>query len=190
MTKVASFDLNPSLSLIYVIFGRAWCCLNLPVGEVISKGMNLREIDARKLLDGFYEKEFSGYLIITLEGFDGVEEGVVIFKEGSLTAAVYEYDLYGVTVFGDAAVNHFFNALAAQYIVGDVVSLSNQQVDLIIAFNEKSKLNRSVSKADIPKLMQRLFSTAPAKSVLGQYVKKEESKRDIFKKFGLAGLGE
>ncbi len=164
--------------------------MNLPVGEIISKGVSMREIDVRKLLEGFYEKEFSGYLIVTLEGFDGIEEGVLLFKGGSLDAAFYEYDLHGVTVFADAAVPHVFNSLAAPYVVGDIVSLSDQQVDLITAFNEKSKLARAVQKGDIQRLIPKAYSAEFAKSVLSQYVKKEESKKEIFKKFGLSSLGE
>lgn len=164
--------------------------MNLPVGDIISKGVNIREIDARKLIEGFYDKNFSGYIIATLEGFDGLEEGVLLFKEGFLAAALYEYDLYGVTVFGDGAVLHFFNALGAQYIVGDIVSLTNQQVDLITAFNDKSRLSRLVSKNDVSRLVPRAYSTELAKGVLSQFVKKEDSKKDIFKKFGLSSLGE
>lgn len=164
--------------------------LNLPVGEIISKGVNIREIDAKKLIEGFYEKEFSGYLIVTLEGFDGLEEGVLLFKAGVLHAVFYEYDLYGVTVFGDASVPHFFNCLAAPYLVGDIVSLSDQQVDLITAFNDKSRLAKTVGKNDLQRLIPKAYSTELAKSVLSQYVKKEESKKDIFKKFGLTTLGE
>ncbi len=164
--------------------------LNLPVGEIISKGINLREIDVKKLIEGFYEKEFSGYLIVTLEGFDGLEEGVLLFKAGALNAAFYEYDLYGVTVFGDVAVSHFFNCLASPYLVGDIVSLSDQQVDLITAFNDKSRLGKTVAKNDFQRLIPKAYSAEFAKSVLSQYVRKEESKKDIFKKFGLTSLGE
>lgn len=164
--------------------------MNLPVGEIISKGVNLREIDVRKLIEGFYEKEFSGYLITALEGFDGIEEGVLLFKAGVLSAAFYEYGLHGVTVFGDLGVLHMFNSLAAPFIIGDIVSLSDQQVDLITAFNEKSKIARAVTKNDIQKLIPKAFSPEPAKGVLSQFVKKEESKKDIFKKFGLTALGE
>ena len=164
--------------------------VNLPVGEIISRGVNIREIDVKKLIEGFYEKEFSGYMITALEGFDGLEEGVLLFKAGSLNAAFYEYDLHGVTVFGDIAISHIFNSLAAPSSVADIVSLSDQQVDLITAFNEKSRLARKVAKNDIPRLMPKAYSADLAKSVLSQYVKKEESKKDIFKKFGLTSLGE
>ncbi|HLC79322.1 MAG TPA: DUF2226 domain-containing protein [archaeon] len=164
--------------------------MNLPVGEVISRGLNLREMDVKRLVEGFYDKGFSGYVVITLEGYDGLEEGVLIFKEGGMLAAMYEYDLHGFTVFGDQALPQVFNSFAAEYVVGDIVSLSNQQVDLVTAFNDKSKLLRVVNKSDIGRLIPKIYSAEFAKSVLREVVKKDESKSDLFKKLGLSGLGE
>ncbi|MBI4210704.1 MAG: hypothetical protein HY544_04335 [Candidatus Diapherotrites archaeon] len=164
--------------------------MNLPVGEVISSGVSLREIDVRRLVEGFYEKGFSGYIVDTIEGFDGIEEGALLFRDGSMTAAIYDYDLYDLTVFGDAAVVHVFNSFAAEYVVADIVSLTNQQVDLVTAFNDKSKLLKAVQKQDVARLIPKIYTTEHARSVLKEAVKKTESKSDVFKKLGLSGLGE
>ena len=63
--------------------------MNLPIGEVVSQGINLKEVDGRRLVETFYDKNFSGYLVSTIEGFDGLEEGVLLFKGGSMAAAFY-----------------------------------------------------------------------------------------------------
>jgi len=164
--------------------------VNLPVGEVISRDLNLREMDVKRLVEGFFDKRFSGYLVATIDGYDGVEEGVLIFKEGSLIAALYEYDLHGITVFGTAALPHVFNSFAAVYVVADIVSLTNQQVELVTAFNDKSKLSKAVGRGEVGRLIPKVYSHEYAKAVLTDVVKKEESKVDIFKKLGLSGLGE
>lgn len=164
--------------------------MNLPVGDIISQGLNLREIDVKKLIEGLYEKAFSGYLVATLYGFDGVEESVMIFKEGGFIAAIYEYELYGITVFGDSAVPHIFNSFAVEHIVADIVSLSNQQVDLITAFNDKAKLAKIVQKQDIAKMVPKGFSAELARSMLNELVKQEDDKSNVFKKLGLSGLGD
>ncbi len=164
--------------------------MNLPVGEVVSREMNLREMDAKRLLEGFFDKKFSGYLVNTLEGFDGIEEGVLIFRDGELIASLFEYELHGITIFGDAAIPHVFNSFAAVYVIADIISLSNQQVDLVTAFNDKSKLLKQISRNDVGRLIPKAYSGEYAKSVLTNIVKKEESKVDIFKKLGLSGLGE
>ncbi len=164
--------------------------MNMPVGEVISRNLNLREMDLRRLLEGFFDNKFSGYMVNTADGYDGLEEGILIFREGTLLAALYEYDLHGITVFGDSALAHVFNSFAAVYVVADIVSLTNQQVDLVTAFNDKSKLQKNVSKGDIGRLIPKVYSAEYARGVLTDVVKKEESKVDIFKKLGLSGLGE
>ncbi|HIH10147.1 MAG TPA: hypothetical protein HA254_05785 [Candidatus Diapherotrites archaeon] len=164
--------------------------MNLPVGEVISRGLNLREMDLRRLLEGFYDKGFSGYIVATIDGYDGVEEGVLIFKDGGMVAALYDYDQHGLTVMGDGAMPHVFNSFAAEYVVADIVSLTNQQVDLVTAFNDKSKLLKVVGKSDVGRMIPRIYSAELAKSTLKELVKKDESKSELFKKLGLTGLGE
>lgn len=164
--------------------------MNLPVGEVISRGLNLREMDVKRLIEGFYDKRFSGYLVSTSEGYDGIEEGVLIFKEGAMLSVLYEYDLHGITVFGDSALPHVFNSFVAEFVVGDIVSLSNQQVDLVTAFNDKSKLAKAVARNEVGRLIPRVYSVEYARNVLRELVKKDESKADIFKKLGLSGLGD
>ncbi len=164
--------------------------VNLPVGEVLSQGVDFNGVDARKLVESFYEKKFSGYLVMTLQGVKGVEEGILLFKEGSLVAAFYEYCLPGITVFGDASVPHVFNSFAGEFVAADIVSLSNQQVDLVTAFNDKSKLNKPVSKGDIPKMIPKVYSTKFAEGVLSQVDPGNSSKKDLFKKLGLSGLGD
>src|SRR3989344_3524603 len=164
--------------------------MNLPIGEVVSQGINLKEVDGRRLVETFYDKNFSGYLVSTIEGFDGLEEGILLFKEGALAAAFYEYDFYGITVFGDSAVPQVFNSFAAKNVVADVVSLSNQQVDLVTAFNDRGKLSKPLQKGEVSRFVVKYFSPDFAKKTLSEVVKESESKKDIFKKLGLEGLSE
>ena len=162
--------------------------MNLPVGDIVSKDINMREIDNRKLIEGFYDKSFSGYLVFSLDGYDGIEEGVLLFKDGFLTAAFYEFDLHDITLFGDSAIPHVFNAIMAPGIVGDIVALTNQQVDLITAFNDKAKLKKPIGRKDFKWLIPKAYSSELSAGVLNQFTKKEEPKKDILRKFGLSGL--
>ncbi len=107
-----------------------------------------------------------------------------------MIAAIYEYEFYGITVFGDSAIPHVFNSYAADFIIADIVTLSNQQVDLVTAFNDKAKLQKPIQKSDIAKLMPKSFSKEFARSVLAHIVNSTDDKSNIFKKLGLAGLGE
>jgi len=163
--------------------------MNLPIGEVISRGVNLKEIDVIRLISGLVKKKFSGYIVATLEGVKGLEEGILIFKSGVLTAAFYEYSLFGITVFGDSALPHVFNSFAGEYLIGDIVSLSNQQADLVTAFHDKAKVEGVVSEKEISRLIPRVFSEKFSQSVLNKVVESKETKDDVFKKLGLSKLG-
>ncbi|MAG18136.1 MAG: hypothetical protein CL944_01540 [Candidatus Diapherotrites archaeon] len=164
--------------------------MNLPVGEVISQGVNFKEVDSKRLVQSLYEKNFSGYVIVAVEGYDGLEEGMLLFKQGKMVGAYHEYDLHGITVFGDDSITHVFNSFAAEYVVGDLVSLSNQQVDLVTAFNDKTKLEAPISKADIQKLIPKVYSSELAKNILSEVVQEKDNRKDVFKKLGLSGLGD
>ena len=164
--------------------------MNLPIGEMLSRGVNFKEVDGKKLVEGFFDKKFSGYLVVTLEGIDGIEEGIILFKEGRIVGAFYDYDLEGITVFGDTSIPHVFNSFAAEHVVADIVSLSNQQVDLVTAFNDKSKLEKPINRGQIRKLIPKVFSNQPAQSVLSEISSEKDSRKDIFKKLGLTGLGD
>lgn len=162
--------------------------MNLPVGEIISQGLNLKEIDTKKLLEGFCEKSFSGYFIATLNGVSGIEEGALIFKDGRIVASFYEYGMYKVTIFGNESLEHVFNSFAAEYCIADVVSLSNQQVDLVTAFNDKAKLETPLQKGDIGKMVQKSFSKELGQKVANESIEKND-KAEIYKKLGLSELG-
>ena len=164
--------------------------MNLPIGEMLSQGVNFKEVDGKKLVESFFDKKFSGYLVVTIEGVNGIEEGIILFKEGRIAGAFYDYDLAGITVFGDTSIPHVFNSFAAENVVADIVSLSNQQVDLVTAFNDKAKLEKPINKGQIRKLIPKVFSAQLAQSVLSGVSPEKDSKKDIFKKLGLTSLGE
>ncbi|AJF60815.1 MAG: hypothetical protein J4224_01280 [Candidatus Diapherotrites archaeon] len=162
--------------------------MNLPVGDIIKQGIKLKEFDSR-IIESFYDKEFSGYLVASIEGYAGIEEGALLFKKGLLIGAFYEYLNYGITVHGNQAVQQVFNSLAAEYGVIDVISLTNQQADLITAFNDKIKLTVNVGKKDVRKLSRSFYSNEFAEKVLSKVLEKHESRKNVFKKLGLTDLG-
>lgn len=164
--------------------------MNLPSGNIAKQGVSLKETDLRKEIKDLSDKNFSGYIAVTLEGFDGVEEGILLFKKGFGVAAIYEYTKYGVTVLGDFALAQFFNGSASSYAVMDVIELTSSQIDMSIAFNEKIKISVPMNAKAVEKLYKKKFEDKYAKNTLEQALSKykKESKEDLFKKFGLAEL--
>jgi hypothetical protein len=131
---------------------------------------------------------FNGYLVVTIEGYAGIEEGVFLFKNGAIVGSLYEYTNFDIVVFGDFALQQSFNAAAADFAVFDVCELSKQQVELVIAFNEKIQLPQQIVFKDIGRFFKQKFDSAFAEKTLKQVLKKEESKYDIFKKIGLTDI--
>ena len=163
--------------------------MNLPVGEVLQQGIAVKEIDTKALTLSLLDKRFSGYLVVTIDGFDGIEEGVVLFKEGFMAGAFYNYDNFNISVFGNSAMQQAMNALVAERGIIDIVALSNQQIDLVIAFHDKVKITVAIDKRQLEKIFPKVFTQEFAKKVLGGVVKEAESRKSVFKRLGLSELG-
>ncbi|GEM_PF-884546 len=164
--------------------------LNLPVGTVLHQLVALKTIDFKKFVLELMDTAFTGYVVVTAEGYVGIEEGVFIFKGGALSGAIYEYTNFDIPLFGDTALQQCFNAAAAEFAVMDVCELSKQQVELIIAFNERILLPQKILQQEAAKLFKKSYDFHFAEKALKELVKKEESKYDVFKKIGLPDISK
>ena len=162
--------------------------MNLPSGKTVERNLEVAKTDFAKKIAELMENEFNGYLVVTVEGYSGIEEGVLFIKKGGIVGASFEYPKFEVAVFGDAAAKQFFNALGSQHGVGDVCELSKQQLELIITFNEKTALVKEITQRDLKKLVQKEYTAEFAKKTLGKALERQESKYNIFKKVGLPEL--
>ncbi len=164
--------------------------MNLPVGEAIEQGIRLPDFDEKATLEMLADKMFSGYVVVTVEGFKGVEEGLLLIKKGAIVGALYEYTKHEITVLGDSALPQAFNAFAAKNGIAEIYSLSNQQVDLVTAFNDKIKTAQEIGKRSLGKYLAKKYDISFAEKTLEGVVSEHESKKDVFKRLGLSGLGE
>lgn len=164
--------------------------MNIPVGEIVEENIALSEVKFEEKLLKLSKEAFTGYLVLTVEGRSGIEEGLLLFKGGLAVGAIYEYVKFKKMFYGDNALEQLLNAVLAEFGVMDIVGLSRQQVDLIIAFNEKVELRKPLSQKEITKIIPKQYQVAVAEKALGKELKKKESKFDVFKKLGLGGLGK
>jgi len=160
--------------------------MDLPVGDIKERHLLLKQTDIVKKISELMKKGFSGYAVLTIEGRSGVEEGAAILLQGSIIGAIFEYIKFDRKVFGDSALLHFLNASRADFGVGDIVLLSKQQIELILAFNEKIELGKAVEEKDLHKLAPQEYNPKFAENFLGEELQTKESKFDVFKKIGLA----
>jgi hypothetical protein len=167
--------------------------MNLPSGNIVKQGLALKETDFKKLLQGLINERFSGYAALTIEGFDGFEEGTMLFKKGFGVACIFEYLKFDITIISDLALQHFFNAAGADFGVIDVIQLSDLQVDMSIAFDEKIRLSKPFDSKELDKHSISKFDASLAKKTLEEAVSlkstEEVSKKELFKRFGLGEMG-
>ena len=164
--------------------------LNFPVGTVLHQAVPLKDIDFKKFFAELMAKAFTGYVVVTAEGFAGIEEGVFFFKGGFLCGSVFEFTNFDITFFGNVALQQSFNAAAAEFGIMDVCELSKQQVELIAAFTEKIMLPEPIALNAVSKFFREKYDYGFSEKTLNEIVKKEESRYDVFKKIGLPDIGK
>ena len=161
--------------------------MDLPLGTPLREGLKTGESDLLQIINNMNEKAFSGYIICTLENQKGMEQGVLLFKKGSIAGAYYEFTTHGVQVSGDSAVRLVFNSFLASKGIIDINSLTTQQIDLITAFQEKILVTDAIDTKKLNKLYPKEYNYELAR----EYVKTqadESTRLDLFRQRGLLGV--
>jgi len=143
--------------------------LNFPVGSVVGSGPC--PFDLMSTIKSLQDKHFNGYIILAVRG-SFIEEGVLFFREGVITACVVECLGADKLVKGNDSMSYFANQSKGDGF-SQVVSLTRSQVDLILAFDEKLLLDK-IDLKDIPKIIPSVFvptfsKAAEQKSALEAY---------------------
>ncbi len=162
--------------------------LNFPVGDSVQQLMRLSDFRSDKVLELLHNK-FSGYVVVTISGITGIEEGLLFFLEGVVSGAAHTFDSSDSAVFGTHALELFFNALAAEKGIVETYALSRQQVELILALEEK--ISAEEPKRGLSSLFVKSYSPELAQKLLPvQEASEELHKFEVLKKFGLSDLAK
>jgi len=162
--------------------------MELVKGKPLLQGRKLKEVRFKDQIIELINQKFSGYVCLTIEGFEGVEEGTLIFRVGNIIASAYEYLKYGIIVNGDAAIQQVFNASAADYGVVDIIELGATEAELIIAVHPKTRTKLDIKTNDVKKLVPNSFNPNFAKKTLQVVMKQYSSSSELFKKFGFSEI--
>lgn len=157
--------------------------MNLSAGKVIETGVEVKSIDAKKYVSKLMDEKFSGYLCVTIHGKEGLEEGVIVFNDGSIVSSNYDYYKFNKSFLAEDALERSLNALNAKIGVIDLFSLTSYQVQLILTLNEENNLKEVVTKENLK--IKNYFNEDYEKRVMDE-VGEVTSKVDLFKKFGLS----
>jgi hypothetical protein len=157
--------------------------MDLPLGTPFYEHLKTKDTDMLKMIQELMQKEFTGYIIVTIDGYNGIEEGALLFRKGVLIGAGYEFMKHDIVVEGNKALGIVLNAFKAKHGIIDVYTLTLQHMDLVIAFHEKMLINVKIEPKTLQKMYPKEFSDKYAKDIIKQ--KEELSKYDIFRKVGL-----
>ena len=163
--------------------------MDLPLGTNLRSGLKAGETNMFQIIVNMITKNFTGYVVSTVDGFNGIEQGVLLFKKGKVGGAYYEFVSHGIEVNGDSAVRLVMNSLLAVHGVIDINALTAQQIDLITAFQEKILVSGEIDTKKLSKLYPKKYSLELAKQYV-QQKPEEETRFDIFKQRGLLGVEE
>ena len=162
--------------------------VNFPVGEVVQSRQLLSNSNPSALFSDWIQTRFTGFVVLTIDGFFGIEEAVVFFRDGETIGSVYTYDFFDVTVYSQIALESSVNAFLAKHGVFDAVELSHQQVDLVLALDDRIRVRFPVKKADLESLFKEVFSPRFGKAALKFPAAPTGERHQLLKKLGLGEL--
>ena len=132
--------------------------MDFPVGSVVEQLQETKTSDFSQKLSVLQQQNFTGYIVETIDGVYGLEEGMLFMKQGQVIACLHRFESNGYELRGQEALQFFFNGARATGFF-DVVQLSNQQIDLVTAFDEKLLLTQQLDLKDLTKLIPVAYST-------------------------------
>ena len=149
--------------------------MNFPVGaNVVEGNLPNKFLEMAELL---HEKKFNGYVIQSAKG-DFIEDGIVFFRDGEVSACIVECISVKKIYKGNEALDFFLNQTKGKGFF-QVIELTRSQVDLVEAFDEKLILNK-INLKDLPKLIPNTYAIRFKNEVVLD--------NNVFERYGLSGL--
>lgn len=169
---------------------REGTAMRLPAGQRIAQEKNLAEIDFPMMLYGLIEEEHTGYVVVTSKTELGIEEGLIILRQGVIAGSYFEFMKFDVTFYGEKALPHVFNAVKAEKGIVEVYSISMHELDLVTAFNEDLKVEKEYSQRDLENMAQESYNLELSEEALKDKISKGATKHDLLMGMGLGSLTE
>jgi hypothetical protein len=161
--------------------------MNLPVNTPLVENVFLEQLMPDKLFEDLSKKKFSGYTYLAAEGKYYFEEGILIFSSGNIIGSMYIIDGYGLQLFGADAFWKCIEEFGLKNGILNIYGLTDDQIKLVLIFNEKIKFDYKLDKSGLSKLGFK-YNEADMDELLKNNSKTEISRKDLFKNLGLKEL--
>ncbi len=161
--------------------------MNIPVGERVAENIDIKKVDVRKVISDLQSKNFSGYIAVTTKMNYGFEDSTLFFKQGSVMGCSHAFLAFDKIIYGEEGIRLFFNSFASQFGCFDVFRLTNEQMELIITFNDKIL----IKSANMQKIFDNYIKEYK-ESLVEKYIDKSELSKDkyaLLKEIGLGNIG-
>jgi|GEM_PF-1733167 len=167
--------------------------MEIPLGKSLGEDMDLEAADFTQLIPKLKNASLSGYLALTIMSKNGTEEGLLLFDEGAIIAAEYEYFSQNITVSGDRALPLVLNASTASGVF-DIFELSAEELKGAQDSNPSSLLKVSPDDKDIASMIPASFTeiglelkSKEKKEIKAQIQKSDRiSKEAVLEKYGIS----
>jgi hypothetical protein len=156
--------------------------MNIPQGKPIIKNVSTLKLNYESMLNDLIIKKFNGYVCLTLNDKLGYEDGFIVFQNGIILGAYYNLLDKNKEFYSENAIRFFVKGLKSNFGALDVYTLTKEQTELLLTFNEKIR-NKPINS------IKYLNEFTPNNSNEELFVEeKEENKYDLFKKIGLGNI--
>lgn len=161
--------------------------MKIPTGEPVERGTKIPKISPRHTIESLMKDKFTGYSAITIHGRTGLEEGIMIYKDGKIIGSEYMYFKYNKRYKSKEALMRSLNALNSRNGIIDTFKLTSHQIQLTKTMNEEAILFESIGKEELE--IPSSFTTGYEEELIEKKTK-ELTKEELLKKYGLIGLKE
>jgi hypothetical protein len=163
--------------------------MNLPVANPIVKNVPLDKIIPEKLFLDLYDKKFTGYVYLTIEGKFCFEESILILNNGKIDGAIYIIEGYDIELLGKDAISYCINCFGVTNGRLNIFSLTTDQIKLILLFNDKIKYTLAITKdKNIPGFKNIKYNDILVYNLLKDRIVKNKTSKDILNDFNLEDL--
>ncbi len=166
--------------------------METPAGTPIKEGLDTTTVDFRKLFPTLRDHHLTGYMAVDILTNNGIEEGILLYNEGEIIAAEYEYLAQGETVSGEDALKLIMNACTGKGTF-DVYEIPKTGIMEIREKNRANVLKYKPTNEEIFGYIPDSFTENKVGEKKSAAVKAEEikaggeiSREDVLKKYGIS----
>jgi len=162
--------------------------MNIPTNKPIVENAFLENLMCDKLIIDLGNKKFSGYSYLVINTNLGFQEGILLFSKGDVVGSIYFNSFHGVELYGKDAFNLSINSFGYTDGILNIYRLTDEQIKLILIFNDKIKFDFKNNKINVSRLKFK-YDESYLKGILKNIeFNKTDSKLDILNKLNLSEL--